>query len=374
MKTLLPRYIPELDGLRAIAILLVLLFHLNVPGFSLGWSGVNLFFVISGFLITGILLDSKEKPHYFKNFYIRRTLRIFPIYYMSLAVVTFYAILLGGKITDLPYYVIYLQNYLLGMKNWGPSFPIAFNHTWSLALEEQFYLLWPLFVRILDRRKLFYCILSFFVISLGSRAFFMFATQNPNLVFTPLTTQLDGLGAGALLALLVRYEQVRIPDLIYRSKIILLLSAIGLAVVIFSTGPSAYWNPVNYFTQLKNLVLYSFLGVFFASIVSLAIFNGGLLARFLQNKGLMFIGKISYGIYLYHFPIFILMPKLAQYFGVEIFAEKSWVADLIKLALTFIIAIISWNLIELPFLSLKERLTASTGIGSSRMISSEPAD
>src|SRR5436309_3302352 len=114
--TLLPKYIPELDGLRALAIIAVILFHLNIPGFGLGWAGVNLFFVISGFLITGILLDAKETPNYFRNFYVRRALRIFPIYYLSLLALAAAAPIFKWKLDDLPYFLLYVQNYILGWK------------------------------------------------------------------------------------------------------------------------------------------------------------------------------------------------------------------------------------------------------------------
>jgi peptidoglycan/LPS O-acetylase OafA/YrhL len=111
------QYIPELDGFRAVAVLAVILFHMKIPGFALGWLGVFLFFVISGFLITGILLDSKKNSsHYFRNFYIRRILRIFPLYYLSILATIAIGLYFKDKfeLQDTGYYLLYAQNYLLG--------------------------------------------------------------------------------------------------------------------------------------------------------------------------------------------------------------------------------------------------------------------
>ena len=194
------RYIPELDGLRALAIVGVLLFHLHVPGAEFGWAGVQLFFVLSGFLITGILLNSKARSDYFSRFYVRRTLRIFPIYFLLLGLVLVYALLRRLPYSGFPWYAFYFQNYYIGWTSNHTQFPGLFAHTWSLAVEEQFYLLWPLIVWVLSPRSLiaFCCMLIVggltFQIAVGA------ITMNHFLADAALPSCAAALALGALLA------------------------------------------------------------------------------------------------------------------------------------------------------------------------------
>lgn len=154
-------HLQELDGLRGFAILLVLCSHLVSlpPGgrspfvdrlvgmiLGLGWVGVDLFFVLSGFLITGILVQSRGGPHYFRNFYARRSLRIFPLYYLFLAIATFISPLLLSPESILTLPKEHAWVYWLYLSNFGGKPSEAFAHTWSLAVEEQFYLVWPAIV------------------------------------------------------------------------------------------------------------------------------------------------------------------------------------------------------------------------------------
>ena len=161
-------HLPGLDGLRAIAIGTVFGFHLGLPGMSLGWVGVQLFFVISGFLITGILLRSRERPFYFRNFYVRRTLRIFPIYYVLIALYFVTAGVQGDWATVklLPYYLTYTQSYPQLATRYVCA-PML-GHTWTLAIEEQFYLLWPLAIYLVRGRRLFVALAAFLAIAVGS--------------------------------------------------------------------------------------------------------------------------------------------------------------------------------------------------------------
>ena len=185
-------FLPGVEGLRAIAILPVLLFHLTVPGFSLGWAGVNLFFVISGFLITGILVRTRGGQGYFRSFYARRGLRIWPIYYVSFLAVIAVALVRHIGISDWPHFVVYLQNYLLGWQSWRVGFPSFFSHTWSLAGEEQFYLIWPFLILLLSRRRLWLFVAAMFVVAPLSR-YLAVSIDRPFLAFTALPTQVDAL-------------------------------------------------------------------------------------------------------------------------------------------------------------------------------------
>ena len=181
-------HIPALDGLRGVAILMVLWFHYYGPIYKFcaspfdrfivltintGWMGVDLFFALSGFLITGILLDAKGAPHYFRNFYARRALRIFPIYYGFLFVILIviprfhqYSPGLAQTVRDQAWLWLYGTNIATTF------FPIklaGFLHTWSLAVEEHFYLVWPAIVLVLNRRQLAVASLCIVVVALITR-------------------------------------------------------------------------------------------------------------------------------------------------------------------------------------------------------------
>jgi peptidoglycan/LPS O-acetylase OafA/YrhL len=224
--------IPALDGVRGTAILLVLFFHLNLlrsittehalDGFAsriltAGWCGVDLFFVLSGFLITRILYQAKESDRYFTNFDLRRTLRIFPLYYAVLAL-TFVIIphLPSGLIppenlerwarieANPLWYWFFLSNFSTAMAgNWGHG---ILDVTWSLAIEEQFYLLWPWVVYRFDRRRLLQVCGLVFVTALITRGVMTIAGMSPISVYVLTPARLDVLAAGAFVALIVAGE------------------------------------------------------------------------------------------------------------------------------------------------------------------------
>lgn len=346
---------PELDGLRAVAILVVLAFHLEFPWFSLGWAGVPLFFVLSGFLITGILMDARGAPNYLRNFYVRRAFRIFPIYYLTLFAVAAAAIAMGQRIDSLPFYLLYTQNYLLGATNFNPQFPVAFNHSWSLAIEEQFYLAWPFAVMWLGRRKLLALAGSMFGIGLAARAGLLAATGNPALMDASLPGQLDALSAGAGLAILLR-SGVDIRALSRKAALVMVVSGSLLLVMVSRNGLDSYWHPDTWATQPQNLPTLSLLALFFAALVALALAGAPLLSRLLAWNPLRHVGKISYGIYMFHFPIFVLVDKtLWKLFPGEPNQLVHLAHPAGKIALTYLLALVSWRVIESPLLRLKSR-------------------
>src|SRR5580704_14423620 len=200
--TRLPRYIPELDGVRAIAVLMVMLMHVFTPDdqsrgalenvaprvltllIAHGWLGVDLFFVLSGFLITGILLDTRERPRYFENFYGRRALRILPLYFLYIAVMA--CCYPGHR----PYFLlslVFLAN-LAGLV--GAGIPHGAGVFWSLAVEEHFYLIWPWLVRMLNRRALGWTCASIVIAESVLRA--VFAAHGMD-VYCPSWFRFDGL-------------------------------------------------------------------------------------------------------------------------------------------------------------------------------------
>jgi peptidoglycan/LPS O-acetylase OafA/YrhL len=220
-------HVPALDGLRGLAILLVLMNNLY-PGYpdryadrivylfsNTGWSGVDLFFVLSGFLITGILYDSRGTRHYFKTFYARRFLRIFPLAYLYLAliflVVARVAPLTPHEARDLAssewWYWAYLANWKIAFHGIGSQLePTMF---WSLAVEEQFYLLWPLVVALLDRRRLVALCIGMIVAALALRIGWHIidpGKQAREALYVLTPARMDGLAMGALLAIGLRNE------------------------------------------------------------------------------------------------------------------------------------------------------------------------
>jgi len=346
-KRLLPKYIPELDGLRALAVTAVMLFHLNVPGFSLGWAGVYLFFVISGFLITGILLDTKNNYHYYRNFYARRILRIFPIYYLSLLVLTVAGLIVGWNIADFPYYVLYLQNYVFGLSRWQPNFPHMFDHTWSLAIEEQFYLVWPLLIFLLNQKQLRYLLLGLFVLAWGTRVLIFFTLHSRSLLFTPLPTALDSLSVGAYLALVARSRDTSPNDLAKRGALLSVFSGGGLILLAIASRLSSPLGLGLWVVTHSNLTLFA---LFFGGGLAFIVFRNTLLSSFLRMAWLRHIGKISYGLYLYHYPVYSLIDKVSGGHAVP-----EWLGMASRVVLTYTIALISWHFIESPLHALKKR-------------------
>jgi peptidoglycan/LPS O-acetylase OafA/YrhL len=203
-------WVPALDGLRGLAILIVVLYHCRTVGrppraiaslFEIGWTGVDLFFVLSGFLITGILLDSRSASNYFSSFYARRVLRIFPLYYLALSLV-----LLGGSLRLLPsgdhagtpaWYFIYAQN-------WKFVDVPFLGHFWSLAVEEQFYFLWPLIVYLFPERRVLQIAIAGSVIAIPLRSVLLSSGINPNYIYWNTFTRMDALLMGAACACLLK--------------------------------------------------------------------------------------------------------------------------------------------------------------------------
>ena len=292
----LPAYIPELQGLRGLAVLAVIFYHCTPrltgtwiePAALWGWTGVNLFFVLSGFLITSILLESREKPHYFRNFYMRRVLRIWPVYVLCLIVVYLNAPWFIGPgvwdaIKTAPWwaYIFFIQNLF------HISLPPSLGPTWSLAIEEQYYFLWAPLVRLLRRPRLpLVTLVGAMAASpvIGSMHF-KWITETHTL------THLDGIAMGSVLAL-------GLHVLPLSRRLWLWLGLGGIVAGIASTFTIAAG------TAFLNMSLaVAFGGVVLASIASTGARNP--LNAILRRGPLAFYGRISYGLYMTHIMIFI---------------------------------------------------------------------
>jgi peptidoglycan/LPS O-acetylase OafA/YrhL len=334
--------IPQLDAVRGVAILLVILHNQSslFPSLHLdrlfadGWMGVDLFFVLSGLLITGILVDTKTSEGYLKNFYARRCLRIWPLYY-SLIVFMFVIVprlsshdahVVFEKSSPWWAYPLFLQNFFVPSPT-NAAGPLAV--TWSLAIEEQFYLVWPWVVRYCSPAQLRRLAIVVIGLSPALRLYLSFHDVN---LYTNVFCRLDGLMAGALLALVVRSD-VLLPSRFVRRAWMALVVAVPLAFATESVN--ARW------------IVFSLSAAASAAFVYLALFSSqAWLQAALTNRFLGYTGTISFGLYLLHKIPF----DMAKTFHVD---RYPLVALPILLAACYALAALSWNLLEKPFLSLK---------------------
>jgi peptidoglycan/LPS O-acetylase OafA/YrhL len=336
------RRIPQLDAVRGLAILVVM-FHNISPKYPLfhsdklfsdGWMGVDLFFVLSGLLITGILLDTKQSAGYFKNFYVRRCLRIWPLYY-SLLFFMFVVVRFLNRSeyhavvqTSSPWWAfpLFLQNFLLPIST-NAAGPLGV--TWSLAIEEQFYLVWPLVVRFCSFAQIRR--LAIAEICLSPLLRYYLSLHHVDL-YANIFCRLDGLMAGALLALLIRSENFAPPRLLRRAWILLLIAA-----------------PLAFLTEAFDArwIVFSFTALASAAFVYVAMFSERKwLQTIMTNRFLIYTGIISYGLYLLHKIPF----GMVQVLHLD---RHPYLPLPIILVGSYTLAALSWNLLEKPFLSLK---------------------
>jgi peptidoglycan/LPS O-acetylase OafA/YrhL len=348
------QHIPELDGIRGTAILLVLFYHLHVPLFDIGWCGVDLFFVLSGFLITSILLNTKGSPSYFSSFYARRMLRIFPLYFSFLF--AYFCVLIpiahhfgraeGFTTAGQFWYWFYLQNWWNGV---GHDIPWL-SHLWSLAVEEQFYLVWPLLVLLLSRRALAYFSVISVVVCLLLRVIFVQLHALPELVHRATVFRIDTLALGGALAVLVA-RGTRDTHLKYPALWGVVLLGIGL-----------HWVPAESMQILT--VGYTGIAIASAYLVFHAVTNTGsseYVCRLLRNRLLRRFGKYSYGMYVLHLPIVrslstlreAVLDHLGYVPGTLAYGGVTWFTILLGCFASYGAALLSWHLIEKHFLRLK---------------------
>jgi peptidoglycan/LPS O-acetylase OafA/YrhL len=355
--------VPELDGLRAFAILAVMLFHARAIAVPVtgadevlyriteaGWVGVDLFFVLSGFLITGILLDTKEHDGYFKSFFARRALRILPLYYAVLAA-TFVALHLGlaGSHDAQPFYVLYLQNWLRIDDDHYRIKLLA--HFWSLAIEEQFYLFWPLLVWLLPRRRIPWLCGGVIVASFALRLALAEGGVVPAKVTYYLTiTRLDGLALGGLIAVLARSAR-GLAVLRAAWRPVLAAASIAIAVLAIATGHFIHEDVWIAYAGYLAIALW------FGSwvVASLTLAPDGRLRRLLRQRHLAWIGKVSYGAYVFHWPVMALLAKawIPKRHLPYLANQVAW--WVVSFGLTFLVAGASYRWFESRFLRLKTR-------------------
>jgi peptidoglycan/LPS O-acetylase OafA/YrhL len=374
MNKVISKHIPIIDGMRAYAVLMVCQLHFFLIDESslykfnkfigvilfkfsdFGHRGVDFFFIVSGFLITGILLDSKNSDKYFSAFYGRRFLRIFPLYYFVLGV-SFLIVPHLIKVDSAANAVIknqawlwtYTSNFsrVVGFKAWdsGLTFP-WFGHFWTLCVEEHFYIFWPLLVYYAGRKWL--PRFMWIIVALSSSAvLFDFFTGNSIPIFQWATIPYAGvLSVGGLIAWYKKNPE-KYEQLIYLSRRYILPATAILILIIFIPRQYRVYDILSFFSSI----------IFFSLLLVVAINKNKITDALFNHKVLYFIGKISYGIYVYH-------ELLKPFFIVYVYKNLQKVMPdgiillftftIISTAISIFIAWVSWIALESPILKLKK--------------------
>ena len=356
------KHFVALDGLRGVAVLAVVGFHFSsILGgtplekvvhafFAPGYLGVTLFFVLSGFLISRILVRTRDNPDFFSTFYKRRSLRIFPLYYAYVAfiILVYYPLKPRGEgetsIFDWHYlaYLFYVSNF-----KWSLAIDPGLLHLWSLAIEEQFYLMWPFVVFLTPRRWLLsVCVLGWLG-SLGYRIGLSWHGHAPFSLYMHTLSRMDALLIGAAVGVVELGARAR-ERLIRMIRPVLVVCVLGTIATAARFGFKEESVPVM-------LIVWPVLTLFFAILVFWSATSGAN-NRLLNQRWLRALGKYSYGIYVLHwFPMMVLPKRMPADT-----ATQRVVAILVCVAVTGALAMLSWYTIERPFLRLKERMAYNT--------------
>ncbi|MGC3999832.1 MAG: acyltransferase [Anaeromyxobacter sp.] len=343
-------HLPELDGARGLAVLLVLSIHsplrLVIP---FGWMGVDLFFVLSGFLITGILLDTRDDPHFFRNFYARRALRILPLYLAWL----FFVFAVAPRVPALRFdtaatpiweYLLYVQNLVPR----GPA-PSILSVAWSLAVEEQFYVLWPLLVWLLRRRGLVFVLGALILAAPALRWLLLTRGISGDYVYGFTPCRVDTLSLGSLLAIAVRWVPPQTIKALARFSAVVVLPASILASALYL-----------HVAPLGAALVFLGVAIGLTGALGCCLWTNPL-ARLFRSRVLRAVGQVSYGIYLIHMPVFIVAWTSVD--GARLRAREpaavlsffaTWV---LAFALVWVLARLSWRWFESRVLRLKSYFT-----------------
>jgi peptidoglycan/LPS O-acetylase OafA/YrhL len=360
--------VPELDGLRGVAIFLVIVCHYignaghaqlglrahrALSALTVGWSGVDLFFVLSGFLIGGILLDARSAPHYFRAFYMRRVFRILPLYYAwtsLFGVLTIAALLLiPGRTTlawqdllQVPLHLLFLQNIWIGMPTWPW---IWFVVTWSLAVEEQFYLVVPLLIRFVSLRMLVPLLVAIICAAPVLRFALFRWSGNPFTASFPMPSRADALCWGILLA--VAWRQAAFRAFLESNRRVL---RIVLLVLLMGVMGLAWWlaHPPGVVTLTIGI---SWLAVFYSCLLLVVLSQtNGRLAAVMRQPLLRSLGVVSYCVYILHDTFNQIGHRVLLHADPQIYNLRGVGVSLLAFALTLGVAGLSWRFFEKPLI------------------------
>lgn len=355
-------HVPALDGVRGLAICMVFLYHvpLGLPAisgfpdlkyplhlFSLFWSGVDVFYVLSGFLITNILIATRDSDGYLRRFYVRRVLRIFPLFYTTLLLYFGLGGVLGalgaGEQHGQLWYWLYLQNWVQALDALPQP---ALSHYWSLAIEEQFYLVWPLALFLVRSKKVGLRVCAGIVVAtLVARVVLCAQGASTQFLHFATVTRADSLAWGGLLAFsgyVVEREQLE-----RWGRLGLVVAPTGVLAAAACHPRSPLWgNPV------MQTLGYTMLGGTVVALIAVAVLRpSSFFARQLSRPSLRLLGKYSYGVYVFHWPVIRVASKYFREWTPSPFLGVTYVVTVVFM--TAILSWLSWTLVEAPMLSLK---------------------
>lgn len=378
----LPRgHIRELDGLRAFGITTIIFAHMwpyphggshfmwNL--FHLSWVLMDCFFVLSGFLIAGILLDTRTRPDYYRSFYTRRALRILPVYYLLITGLTLSAVIHGSgylypampqlhKWGSPWWYFVYLGNV---PPAWTGVTPTAargcFSPLWSLQIEEQFYLLFPLLVRRLTPKTLGPVLWGLVCFSPLLRIVLYYLYPENQLVqYVWLPCRMDGLGLGALIALRFRSGSWNLP----KARLTIMV----LALMAF-TATCAAWSGYDLTTAFNRTLGFFLSPITCAGVVIwLVRFRGSNLTSILRIPPFRHLANISYSAYLFHCPVAVALIAVSKRVGFGSLGEGH-LRVVTVFVLTVLASSLSWSFLEKPMMQLKERLFPTRELTAKRV-------
>ncbi len=362
----------ELDGIRGVAVLAVVLFHYTIIGpgasfntmlywgraaFRLGWSGVDLFFVLSGFLIGGILLDARNSPRYFSTFYARRGYRILPLYFLWLALyplaVAAYSHWGVPALPKSPQLYLRWSLYWVFLQTLTFSFPIPYRTvayywlgpTWSLALEEQFYLVVAPLVRILTTRRLLYVLLGSLVVCPMLRLFAYFDWLHSHWIIPLMLARADSFAAGILAALAWKTPSARAWLIARKTLLSWTLAVLFLGPMIFTKWSFA---SDDFLAQALKL---EYLAIFFALLIVTVLTNSsGWLAWLMRNSFLREMGRLSYCIYIIHLSVMVACFAFLLHEEPHLDTPTSFIVMGLSFTLTYALAWLSGKYFEGPML------------------------
>jgi peptidoglycan/LPS O-acetylase OafA/YrhL len=339
-------YYPSLDGLRALAVMIVLVAHAGFPFPQSGGVGVDIFFVLSGFLITSILADEARQGRiYFRNFYARRMLRLMPGLLLACLFVLVTTWVIHRQLDVVPEVAA-----LTYTTNWIRAFTEIrlepLEHCWSLAIEEQYYLIWPIVILAVettfhDNRRNALCLLAVSA-ALGLYRFACVGLYSEKRIYFGLDTHADGLVLGGALAYAINFIRLERP--LSQSACVMLsylLTPVALGVLLYAMWQWPWWSPVT------GRIGYSLVAIAAAVVVAdLTVGRYSFLRILFRSWALIQIGRISYGIYLLHMPVFVTADAFLPEMG---FAKRA----ALKIVASILVAAMSYYLVERHFLRLK---------------------
>jgi len=381
-------HLPELDGIRGLAILGVLCSHgagLSGIFYDTGiasrlfkycmvplWGGVDLFFALSGFLITGILLGTKSSRNYFSSFYARRMLRIFPIYYLVLTMTLIFAAYSASVARELPPTASWKLAYFLYLQNWPPFWNGqkvmggVWGVYWSLAVEEQFYFIWPLLVYLLSPKSVMRVCIGGFACALPLRFVMSAYFFGDNFGLAQITSsRMDGLLLGSACAIYMHQQKRPVPV-----KYILASIFVGASVILF-IGIFHHTELVSTSKWILTIGITGF-ALLSGAMVALSQHHIAPIQKILALSWLRSLGKYSYGIYVYHLFVFISLSRVISRhprFFVGLNFPMRLLLLILEIGIVFLIAKVSYDYFESRFLRLKKFFGAGPKLPSAALSS-----